>query len=109
MADDIRVDKISLREKVKASLDHLNSQNYIGRNGDTYNFLTDEEQDIAREIKNTNVDTASIVAVSYTHLDVYKRQEQGRNKSGQAASQKEYFCMSCVSALRRMSASGYAL
>ena len=61
MADDIRVDKITLREKVKASLDRLDSQNYIGRTGDTYNFLTDEEQDIAREIKNTNVDTASIV------------------------------------------------
>ena len=51
MADDIRVDKITLREKVKASLDRLDSQNYIGRTGDTYNFLTDEEQDIAREIK----------------------------------------------------------
>jgi hypothetical protein len=37
------------------------SQNYIGRTGDTYNFLTDEEQDIQREIKNTPVDTASIV------------------------------------------------
>ena len=37
------------------------SQNYIGRTGDTYNFLTDEEQDIQREIRNTNVDTASIV------------------------------------------------
>ena len=61
MADDIRVDKISLKEKVKASLGRLESQNYIGRTGDTYNFLTDEEQDIAREIKNTTVDTASIV------------------------------------------------
>lgn len=61
MADDIRVDKISLREKVKASLGRLDSQNYIGRTGDTYNFLTDEEQDIAREIKNTTVDTAAIV------------------------------------------------
>lgn len=61
MADDISVDKISLREKVKASLNRLDSQNYIGRTGDAYNFLTDEEQDIAREIKNTTVDTAAIV------------------------------------------------
>ncbi|MDO4569482.1 MAG: BREX system P-loop protein BrxC [Planctomycetia bacterium] len=61
MADDIRVDKISLREKVTASLGRLESQNYIGRAGDAYNFLTDEEQEIARGIKNTNVDTASIV------------------------------------------------
>jgi len=61
MADDIRVDKIVLRESVKASLDRLMSQNYIARTGDSYNFLTDEEQDIQREIRNTQVDTASIV------------------------------------------------
>lgn len=61
MADDIRTDKVSLREKVRASLNRLMSQNYIGRTGDAYNFLTDEEQDIQKEIKNTPVDTASIV------------------------------------------------
>lgn len=61
MADDIRVDKIVLRGQVRGSLDRLMSQNYIGRIGDTYNFLTDEEQDIQREIKNTPIDTAAIV------------------------------------------------
>ena len=61
MADDIRADKINLRETVRNSLDRLLSQNYIGRTGDTYNFLTDEEQDIQREIRNTAVDTSSIV------------------------------------------------
>ena len=61
MADDIRMDKITMREQVRGSLDRLMSQNYIGRSGDTYNFLTDEEQDIQREIKNTPVATADIV------------------------------------------------
>ena len=61
MSDDIRVDKIIMREAVRGCLDRLMSQNYIGRTGDTYNFLTDEEQDIQREIRDTNVDTASIV------------------------------------------------
>ncbi len=61
MADDIRLDKISMRERVRGSLDRLLSQNYIGRSDDTYNFLTDEEQDIQREIKNTPVATAEIV------------------------------------------------
>ncbi len=62
MADDIRLDKIIMREQVRGSLDRLMSQNYIGRTGDVYNFLTDEEQDIQREIyRNTTVDTASIV------------------------------------------------
>lgn len=61
MADDIRLDKIAMREQVKASLERLLSQNYIGRSGDIYNFLTDEEQDIQREIKNTPVATAEVV------------------------------------------------
>ena len=61
MADDIRVDKIIMREAVRRCLDRLMSQNYIGRTGDLYNFLTDEEQDIQREIRGINVDTASIV------------------------------------------------
>ena len=43
MAEDIRVDKIALRAEIAASLDRLLSQNYIGRAGDAYNFLTDEE------------------------------------------------------------------
>ena len=61
MAEDIRVDKIALRAEIAASLDRLLSQNYIGRAGDAYNFLTDEEQDIQREIRETHVDTAAIV------------------------------------------------
>ena len=61
MADDIRMDKITMREQVRGSLDRLLSQNYIGRTGDTYNFLTDEEQDIQREIKNTAVPNSDII------------------------------------------------
>ena len=61
MADNIQVDKITMREQVSNSLNRLLSQNYIGRSGDNYNFLTDEEQDIQREIRNTSVTTADIV------------------------------------------------
>ena len=61
-ADHIRAKKIILRESVQKSLDRLYSQNYIGRTEEnTWHFLTDEEQDIAREIRNTDVDTAAIV------------------------------------------------
>ena len=61
MVEDIRADKINMRKQIKESLDRLLSQNYIARNGDTYTFLTDDEQDIAREIRNTTVDSATIV------------------------------------------------
>ena len=74
MADDIRVDKIIMRAQVSGSLDRLLSQNYIGRSGDTYNFLTDEEQDIQKEITNTMVDTSTIVG-KIAHIifgDIYE-------------------------------------
>lgn len=61
MVEDIRADKINMRKQVQESLDRLLSQNYVARNGDTYTFLTDDEQDIAREIRNTTVDSAMIV------------------------------------------------
>lgn len=61
MIDDIRTDKIALRASVAESLERLLSQNYISRNGDTYAFLTDEEQDIAIDIKNTVVDSAQVI------------------------------------------------
>ena len=73
MADDIRLDKITMREQVRESLDRLMSQNYIGRSGDTYNFLTDEEQEIQSEIKNTTVATAEIVGTiaNMVFADIY--------------------------------------
>lgn len=60
MVEHIDADKIVMRQVVQASLDRLLSQNYIARNGDAYTFLTDDEQDIAREIRNTTVDSANI-------------------------------------------------
>ena len=61
MADRIQFEKITEREAMRGCLNRLMSQNYIGRSGDTYHFLTDEEQDIQREINNIHVDTTSIV------------------------------------------------
>jgi hypothetical protein len=62
MVDDIRTDKINLRREIAESLERLETQNYVARNGDNYSFLTDEEQDIAIDIRNTPVDSATIVA-----------------------------------------------
>lgn len=61
MVDDIRADKINMRKSIQESLDRLVSQNYVARNGDTYTFLTDDEQEIEVDIRNTPVDSATIV------------------------------------------------
>lgn len=62
MIDDVRTDKINLKNKVKDSLDRLLNQNYVARNGESWSFLTDDEQDIAREIRATIIDSAQIIS-----------------------------------------------
>lgn len=61
MVDNIHTDKINLRKEIAESLERLERQNYVARNGDNYSFLTDEEQEIATDIRNTTVDSATIV------------------------------------------------
>ena len=61
MADAVDVDKVALRTAVKGSLDRLVRENYVARSGDAYSFLTDEEQDVNREIRETPVDGARVV------------------------------------------------
>jgi len=50
----------ALRKKISDALNLLEQQTYIQRNGEEYEFLTDEEKDIEQEIKNTNVDTSEV-------------------------------------------------
>lgn len=61
MVESIDADKVALRESVTASLDRLMRENYVGRSGDVYSFLTNEAQDVEREIKNTEVDSSLII------------------------------------------------
>ena len=84
MADTITVDKIVLREKVVESLERLQKQNYISRNGDIYQFLTDEEQDVAREISNQTVDAANVISQICKTIfdDIYTTKKYRYTKNG---------------------------
>lgn len=61
MVSDIHADKITIRRSLQESLDRLVHENYASRNGEIYLFLTDEEQDINREIRNTLVDQNEVI------------------------------------------------
>lgn len=61
MLSDIHADKIAIRRTLQESLDRLVRENYASRNGETYLFLTDEEQDVNREIRNLIVDQNDVV------------------------------------------------
>ena len=52
----IKDDKITIKKDISDSLRRLESQTLIQRNNDEYKFLTDEEQEINREIKQIVID-----------------------------------------------------
>jgi hypothetical protein len=54
---DIRVHEKDVRE----ALALLESQSYLQRNGEVFEFLTDAEKDIEVEIKNTDIDESKVV------------------------------------------------
>lgn len=61
MASNIDDDRIALKEKVEDALKVLMRQNLVQKNGDIYVFLTDEEQEINREIESQSVEMAEII------------------------------------------------
>lgn len=56
----IKDDKIAIKNEVTEALRRLEAQTLIQRNNDEYKFLTDEEQEIDREIKQIAIDQSEI-------------------------------------------------
>ncbi len=53
--DKIDEDKLALRKGIEESLQRLEKESLITRNGDEFLFLTNEERDITRQIKSTEI------------------------------------------------------
>ncbi|TQO36589.1 hypothetical protein GQ41_1167 [Arenibacter algicola] len=60
MIDDIHVDIKAHEQQIDEALNILENQSYVQRNGDIYEFLTDDEKDVEDEIKNTDIDEQSV-------------------------------------------------
>ncbi len=58
-------DKLKLRKSVAESLRRLEEQTLINKSGDTFHFLTNEEQEINREIKNIDIEKHLILDEIY--------------------------------------------
>lgn len=72
------------RKKLEAALNLLEQQTYIHRNGELYEYLTDEEKDVEEEIKNTEVETADVIKELETLLfDGVIKQRKIRHSNGQ--------------------------
>ena len=72
------------RKKLEAALNLLEQQTYIQRNGELYEYLTDEEKDIEEEIKNTEIESADVIKELETLLfDGVIKQRKIRYENGQ--------------------------
>lgn len=58
--DQIDADKIALRKQIEESLNRLERQMLIARNGDEFVFLTNEEKEIENEILHTDVEPSEL-------------------------------------------------
>ena len=78
--DQIDADRLALRKTIEASLQRLERETLVNRSGDTYFFLTSEERDINREIKNVELGSAeeAKLAGELVFDDVLKGQRKHR-------------------------------
>lgn len=72
MVSSINEDKLKLREKIQESLKNLEDETLIQKNGPVYDFLTNEEQDVNRQINNTSYSegdiTRTIIEIIYDKI-----------------------------------------
>jgi hypothetical protein len=83
--DRFGLDLPALSEQVKEALTVLETQTYIQRNGNAYEYLTNEEQVIEEEIKNVDIDTSEVSGRLFKILsgDVIKTNKIRYAKNGQ--------------------------
>jgi hypothetical protein len=75
----------ALKKEVEEALTLLEQQTYVQRNGELYEYLTDEEKDVEQEIRNTEVESADVAAelekIVFDH--VIKNRKIRYNENGQ--------------------------
>lgn len=54
-------DKVEIKKELEESLKKLANESLIQKNGEEYIFLTDQEQDVNKEIQNIHVDVSEII------------------------------------------------
>ncbi|MGD9685373.1 MAG: BREX system P-loop protein BrxC [Desulfobacter sp.] len=60
MLESFEQDIAALRKNIEEALNLLEQQSYIQRNGEQYEFLTEDEKDVEQEIKSTEVESSDV-------------------------------------------------
>ena len=84
--DQIDCDKLALKRRIQESLQRLERQSLVSRNGEQWMFLTNEEQDIAREISHVAIshDEMSRKLADLVFSQVWKDQTKVRHRDTKA-------------------------
>lgn len=82
--DRFGLDLTGLGKQVEEALNLLEAQSYVQRNGNIYEFLTNEEQEIEKEIKATDVDSSEVSKklLHYLASDILKTTKLKYAKNG---------------------------
>ncbi|OHU03665.1 ATP-binding protein [Mycobacteroides chelonae] len=83
--DRFGLDLKSLGALVQEALNLLETQSYVQRNGNIYEYLTNEEQEIEKEIKGVDIDSSEVSSKLFKYLssDILKTNKMKYAKNGQ--------------------------
>ncbi|MDR2832662.1 MAG: BREX system P-loop protein BrxC, partial [Streptococcaceae bacterium] len=62
MTRNVKENRLEIKKRIEKALELLIKQNYVRKNLDNYIFLTDEEQEITREINNQSITDSQLIA-----------------------------------------------
>lgn len=83
--DRFGLDLNALGKQVQEALNLLETQSYVQRNGNVYEYLTNEEQEIEKEIKSVDIDSSEVSGKLFKYLssDILKTNKLKYAKNGQ--------------------------
>ncbi|WP_028707702.1 BREX system P-loop protein BrxC [Propionicicella superfundia] len=83
--DRFGLDLTGLGKQVQEALNLLETQSYVQRNGNVYEYLTNEEQEIEKEIKAVDIDSSEVSSKLFRYLssDILKTNKLKYLKNGQ--------------------------
>jgi len=85
MLDGFNQDLPALKKRVEEALSLLEQQTYVQRNGELYEYLTDEEKDVEQEIKSTEVELSDVAAdlekIVFDHVIKHRKIRYDANSS----------------------------
>ncbi len=83
MLDGFNQDLPALKKRVEEALNLLEQQTYVQRNGEHYEYFTDEEKDVEQEIKNTEVESSDVALelekIVFEHVIKHRKMRYDEN------------------------------